>query len=57
MKPTIIEEIFDFSLFEESNYKFEDYQPIQEITFEEAISFELEQQENWVLKYLENINI
>ena len=56
-KISYVEEQFDFFLFNESDYIFGGYQSIKEISKDEALSFELIEQENWVKRFLLKNNL
>jgi hypothetical protein len=55
LKLTDFNESVNFTKFNPSEYLFQGYQPITEITRQQALSAELTLQTNWVQEYLEKI--
>jgi len=50
--PATFKETFNFNTFKENTYKWSGYQSLKEITKEEALSYRLTKQVNWIEKYL-----
>lgn len=64
MKPTKFQQAnFDFNTFTGSDFSFGEkehgraYQPLREVSFQEAANFPLRSQVNWVKKYVQDKNI
>ena len=55
MVPTRIVKQFDFDSFKESDYQFEGYQTIREISREDALNVNLTRQMNWIWSYLNRL--
>ena len=55
MRPDTIDHTVDFNAFKASDYKFGDYQTIEEVDEATAKKTQLTRQMNWIQKYLDKL--